>query len=262
MCLIIAVENDRKMSVRDFEAAICSAAYFNPDGIGVTFADQGKAQIVKRVRDYDTVINSAVDLYQFTTDPFIVHLRYNTKGTNSTANTHPFRISNSITMVHNRTLRIEPPTKDWSDTRTVAELLKRLCKADKTFFNSPLFESFIKHQAGYENRFVFLDAEENALTYVNQDLGTLFKGVWFSNLTSWCPEDIGLLRPSKQNEDRAKLESLYADHEDDDEWDSYDDPRDVPLAWVDSRGTSAAGKSSSSESSAGNQCLFTGKSYA
>jgi len=219
------------MSPVDFERALVSASNFNPDGIGLTFADQGKAVILKRVRDYDTVLDAAINLYKFTTDPFVVHLRYATKGDNNTGNTHPFRISNSISMVHNRTLKIEPPSLAWSDTRTVAELLKRLCKADKTFFNSPLFNSFIEHQAGMENRFVFLDAAENELTYVNGDLGTMFKGVWFSNLTAWMPERIGLQLPSKQNGVRSKLESISKDDENFDDWDAYCDPRDIPLAW-------------------------------
>jgi len=231
MCLIVAVDNTRAMSVRHFSMALESAAWFNADGIGLTFADQGKAQIVKRVRDYDTVIDAAINLYQYTTDPFVVHLRYATAGENSTGNTHPFRITNAISMVHNRTLKIEPPTKAWSDTRTVAELLKRLCKADKGFFGSPLFESFIEHQAGKENRFVFLDAEENNLHYVNEHLGFRYKGIWFSNLTSWMPEDIGIQLPSKQNRDRNKLESISDDTQGFDDWDAYCDPRDIPLAW-------------------------------
>jgi len=232
MCLIIAVENTREMSPLDFTAALESACWFNSDGIGLTFADKGKAQIIKRVRTYEPVIDAAVDLYRYTTDPFVVHLRYATAGDNSTGNTHPFRISNAISMVHNRTMKIEPPTKAWSDSRTVAELLKRLCKADKDFFGSPLFESFIAHQAGKENRLVFLDAEENNLHYVNEHLGFRHEGIWFSNLTAWMPEDIGIKLPSKQNRERNKLESIpYDDNEGLDDLDLYGDPRDVPLAW-------------------------------
>lgn len=232
MCLIIAVEQSRDLPVATLQAAIESAVYFNPDGIGLTYALGGEAIIEKSVKDYSHIIDKALELYRDTTDPFVLHLRYNTVGHNTKANTHPFRISKTVTMAHNKTLWIEPPHLSWSDSRTVAELLRRMCKADREFFGSPLFCSFIEHQAGEDNRFVFLNAEQNSLTYVNEHLGVSVDGIWFSNTYSWRPSTVGLSKKT----DRAKLyEQLESIEAANDEIDDYCNPRwdsnDVPLAW-------------------------------
>lgn len=232
MCLIIAVESARDMSLARFEEAILSAVPFNPDGIGITYCQDGKAQIMKRVKSYNDVISKALDLYQFTEQPFVVHLRYSTMGTNSQANTHPFRISSTVAMAHNKTLDIQPAAHTWSDSRTVAELLRRLCKADRDFYGSALFWSFIEHQAGFDNRFVFLDAEQEIVTIVNEHLGCYHDGLWFSNLYSWSPSTVGIKRSSRQNARRSKLEQLPGAQ--DEELFDYSDSRygdDLPLAW-------------------------------
>jgi hypothetical protein len=232
MCLIIAVEQSRTLPAVTLQAAIQSAVYFNPDGIGLSYAVDGKAVIEKTTKGYNDIIDKALDLYRNTTNPFVLHLRYNTVGHNSKANTHPFQISKSVTMVHNKTLWIEPPHLAWSDSRTVAELLRRMCKADREFFGSPLFYSFIEHLAGEDNRFVFLDAERNSLTYVNEHLGVDVDGIWFSNTYSWRPATVGLGKKT----DRAKLyEQLESIEASEDEVDDYCNPRwdsnDLPLAW-------------------------------
>jgi hypothetical protein len=232
MCLIIAVEESRKMSADDLEAAIESAIWFNSDGIGITYAEGGKAKIEKTVVGYDTVIERALDIYQNTRDPFILHLRYNTVGSSTKVNAHPFRITDSIAMAHNKTLKIEPANKGWSDSRTVAELLARMCKGDKSFFGSPLFYSFIEHQAGKSNRFAFFDACNKSITYINEQLGTFIDGIWFSNMYSWMPEEIGISPKSKQNRVRERLESIPGDFNEEDsafDPDCWED--DIPLAW-------------------------------
>lgn len=231
MCLIIACEPTRKLPVATFHAAIKSAISRNPDGIGLTWAEDGVARIHKSVDDYASVIDKALEVYSKTKAPLALHLRYNTVGKNSLSNTHPFAISDRLAMVHNKTLWIEPPNRHWSDTRTVAELLVRLCEADRFFFDSELFNSFIDHLAGDDNRFVFLDGELEQLVYVNKDLGTLVDGVWFSNLYAWDCRTVGLsLAPKNGKHKKNRLADSYdalADCSQFVEWDSSD----MPLAW-------------------------------
>lgn len=179
------------------------------------------------MRSYGPVIEQALALYRGTKLPFFVHLRYNTVGVNSKANTHPFLLTPGLAMGHNKTLAIEPPDPQWSDSRTVAELLQLLLAGDPTFFGSSLFWSFIEHQAGHSNRFVFLDASDQELVIVNEHLGVDVEGLWFSNLYAWDPGTVGLSpRPraitNKTNEqDRFDL----------DRWDDQPERWDAPLAW-------------------------------
>jgi hypothetical protein len=230
ICLIISCEPTRKLPQPTFHSALRSAIKHNPDGIGVMWTHNGSVRIKKAVKDYEPIIQTALDLYDKGDNSFSVHLRYNTVGHNSIGNTHPFRINDRIGMMHNKTLWIEPPCRSWSDTRTVAELLSLLCQADRKFFDSPLFYSFIEHHAGTDNRFVFLDAQLDQLVYINQDLGTNVDGVWFSNLYAWDCKTVGLkkLAPKygdwRNSRKPFKDSSTFADNL---EWDSDD----IPLAW-------------------------------
>jgi hypothetical protein len=231
MCLIIACEPTRKLPAPTFHAALLSAASRNPDGIGLSWAQDGEARIFKSLNNYNAVIDKALHLYSDTCQPFAVHLRYNTVGKNSKENTHPFAISNRIAMMHNKTLWIEPPNRSWSDSRTVAELLSRLCKADPNFFDSQLFYSFIEHQAEADNRFVFVDGEFEQLVYINKDLGTHLDGVWFSNLYAWDCRTVGLSLSKKNGKSKKQDQSFFDDSLEGCSgivgWDSDD----MPLAW-------------------------------
>lgn len=244
MCLIIAVQPSRGLPLATFQAAINSAVGKNPDGIGLAWPDEGETRILKRVSDYAPVIDHACALYGGTELPFFLHLRYSTVGSNTKANTHPFQINDAIAMAHNRTLDIEPPNHKWSDSRTVAELLKRLIQADSGFYGSSLFYSFIEHQAGMENRFVFLDSEQEELLIINDHLGVEVEGLWFSNLYAWDPGTVGI-RPSRL---RPSNTSTFNDNFSDQSFDGIldVDSNDVPLAWgscgMDSRELEYAGR--------------------
>lgn len=248
MCLIIAVEPGARLSYEDFESALDSAAFCNPDGAGIAYIDGDSVKTITRVENYTAVVNKAIELYLESTTPFFVHFRYNTRGKTSRENTHPFVISETLAMAHNRTLKIIPAHKHWSDTRTVAELLIRLCEADPKFYESPLFYSFIEHQAGSENRFVFLDAKKEKLNIINERKGQWVKGVWFSNLTSWEPYMLDAFSMATLSKKRkASYEIPTEDRIDY----GLQDSGDLPLAWgttgVDSSklGTKSTGKRAS-----------------
>lgn len=228
MCLIIAAHEHRYLPVSNFEDSIYSAIIKNPDGIGLTFPKDGKTVITKQIKNYQPIIDQAIDLYLNSTVPFLLHLRYATVGKNTLSNTHPFAISNQIAMVHNSTLEIEPPHRSWSDSRTVAQLLKHLVKADRDFFNSPLFYSFIEHQAGHSNRFAFLDSEANEIVIINESLGVEVGGVWFSNYYAWDPSTVGVKKHKSYWLDSYATDSYGLD-EKIDEWESLADCKDVEL---------------------------------
>lgn len=235
MCLIIACEPTRKLPEATFHAALLSAAQRNPDGIGLSWAQDGEAKIFKSLNDYKAVIDKALHLYSDTCYPFAVHLRYNTVGKNHKDNTHPFAITSSIAMMHNKTLWIEPPNRSWSDSRTVAELLSRLCKGDPNFFDSALFYSFIEHHAEADNRFVFVDGVFDQLVYINKSLGTHIDGVWFSNLYAWDCRTAGLSSSKKNGKAKTAIDfdsdDALADCSSHLEWDGDD----MPLAWQSDR---------------------------
>lgn len=195
ICLIIAVDSERILPLPSFQAALFSAVSHNPHGIGLAWPDEGRVQVLKHPRSYAPVLEQASALYGGTNLPFLIHLRYNTVGLTCKANTHPFVLSPTLAMMHNKTLAIEPPNPQWSDSRTVAELLKTMVAGNPSFFGSPLFWSFIEHQAGHSNRFAFLDAESQELVLVNEHLGHEVDGLWFSNLYAWDPGTLGIRRP-------------------------------------------------------------------
>jgi hypothetical protein len=230
MCLIIACDKLRKLSVSKFKASLRSASAYNQDGVGIMYLENGRLKVEKSVGVYAKVMAKAVSLYEDTLTPFAIHFRYNTAGSNSLANTHPFKISATAAMMHNRTLSIDPPKKHWSDSRTVARLLELLCKANPDFLGSDLFYSFIEHQADEDNRFVFLDAQQEDFLIINEELGTWVDGVWFSNLYSWDCKRAGIKAPKR----RYPL-SQWSD----DDFDDYKDPfayrDDLPLAGGSSR---------------------------
>jgi hypothetical protein len=229
ICLIIAVAQERGLPLPTFQAALHSAIKRNPDGIGLAWPDDGKVRVLKHPRNYAPVIDQASALYAATEAPFFIHLRYNTVGNTTVANTHPFSLTPALAMAHNKTLKIEPPNHSWSDSRTVAELLKTMIAGDGNFFNSALFWSFIEHQAGKDNRFVFLDAEDEELVIVNEHLGVEVDGLWFSNLYAWDPGTVGLPQRSYAFMDRAYEHEQ--DVEDIDGWDPRWNCEDNPLAW-------------------------------
>lgn len=193
----------------------------------MAWPDGNQVRTVKRLRSYGPVIEQALALYSGTDLPFFVHLRYNTVGVNSKANTHPFVLSPDLAMAHNKTLAIEPPHRQWSDSRTVAELLQLLLAGDPAFFGSPLFWSFIEHQAGPDNRLVFLDANNQELVIVNEHLGIDVGGLWFSNLYAWDSSTAGISHRSgaftskTDEQDRYQLDC----------WNYESDSWDSPLAW-------------------------------
>lgn len=193
MCLIVAVEAHRTLPAHLFDEALLSAADFNQDGMGVAYIQDGLVQVEKSAGSYADIFDLASYLYRNTKTPFVVHFRYATAGTVSKANAHPFKLSRTVAMVHNKTLKIEPANPNWSDSRTLAELTKRLIKADPAFLGSPLFDAFISHQAGSTNRLVFLDAAAEQLVYVNEHLGDMVDGVWFSNRTMYDCSVVGLV---------------------------------------------------------------------
>jgi len=227
ICLIIAVDAQRGLPAPTFEAALRSATHRNPHGIGLAWPDEGRVHIRKDVRRYAPVLEQALALYAGTNLPFFIHLRFNTVGYTSGGNTHPFALAPGLAMAHNKTLAIQPPHQHWSDSRTVAELLKTLIAGDPAFFGSPLFWSFIEHQADADNRFVFLDAASEELLIINDHLGVEVDGLWFSNLYAWDPGTVGLSR-------RSQLFMDMADDQVTSEWDHWDldDPGDDdPLVW-------------------------------
>jgi hypothetical protein len=231
ICLIIAADSQRGLPAPTFEAALTSALRSNPDGIGLAWPDGGQVRIRKHARQYAPVLEQALALYAGTTLPFFIHLRHNTVGSTSGGNTHPFALAPGLAMAHNKTLAIQPPHRHWSDSRTVAELLKTLIAGDPSFFGSPLFWSFIEHQADADNRFVFLEAESQELLIINDHLGVDVDGIWFSNLYAWDPGTAGLRRASRLHMDMAGDQA-------DADWDRWgvDDPGDdLPLVWGSAR---------------------------
>jgi hypothetical protein len=196
MCIIIAVDPNHALSHTEFRNALLSAVKRNPDGIGIAYIEGDKVETKKALKGYQEIIDLACDRFMTDTNPFMVHMRYNTVGKNTDENCHPFVISDTLAMMHNKTLDLQPPNKAWSDSRTLAELLKLMVAGDPDFYFSTLFDSFMNDQKRGGNRVAFLEAESKSLFIYNQELGVTVKGVWFSNRYAWEPTTVGLVAPA------------------------------------------------------------------
>jgi hypothetical protein len=118
--------------------------------------------------------------------PAVLHFRIKTHGKLDKENTHPFRVSDKIAVVHNGVINnITCEDKDKSDTWHFTEkVLKPLCRADGKFILRPYNKELL---SGYINssKLTFLD-NLGHINFINEAKGEWKDGVWFSN-GSWGP---------------------------------------------------------------------------
>lgn len=209
MCIAIYHEAGCPLSISDINNSWSS----NPDGGGFTYFDRNDKLQVEKYMSKDAFIRA----YDRATDQnpgsmFAVHFRIATHGGVNIDNCHPFRVGDSMTLIHNGIIPVLMEKGDpRSDTRVFCdEYLKQLPAGwidDDYMFN--MVEEYI----GY-SKLVMLSTSSNYPAYIfNESEGhwSPDKNTWYSN-RSYCdkPAYSGWKKPGQQS---LEFDS-YIDHDD------------------------------------------------
>lgn len=198
---------------------------YNPDGIGVMWADAGAITVVK------VVPNNVQDIYDFFDEHVgdkecSIHFRWRTHGDTDILNCHPYEVLTEeehgypLYLMHNGVLdsgNHADTTK--SDTwHYINNIIRPALLADPTQFTAPWFKTLIEDHIGGSNKFVMMDALGNVVTF-NEKAGVMWEGNWMSNTYAWSAP---IERPSKVWGSYNNHKSGYNDTNLYDLYDSYD----------------------------------------
>lgn len=163
---------------------------FNPDGIGVMWAEDGTISTCKLVP------NTVEELKEFYHEYIAgkacsFHYRWRTHGDTDLLNCHPYEVFGDgcdyqIYLMHNGVLETgnkNDITK--SDTwHYINDVIRPALQADPTQFMSEWFKLLIENHIGRNNKFIMMDAYGNTVTF-NESAGVMFEGNWMSNTYAW-----------------------------------------------------------------------------
>ena len=156
----------------------------NPDMCGFSFVNSSKdgvkfVDIWKGYRTFDSFYEDYKEVAKLNDRNIIIHFRIATSGGVNEHNCHPFRINNSLSLIHNGILNcVDVPkgSKD-NDTRIfIDEYLKGL---PNNIYKNKSFRTILGDMIGH-NKFVLLDVEDRYYI-INEELGHWKDGCWFSN---------------------------------------------------------------------------------
>jgi hypothetical protein len=190
MCLII----HKPAGVAVPRQLLQSAAERNYDGFGLMgFGDGGRLRITRRAT---TQLWELLSLYEdYATDECVIHLRRTTRGLSDSENTHPFRITDQIFMVHNGTLAVQCHSPGRSDTwHLVEDHLKPILQASPEKLYDPTFQALLAGLSGPENKFVFMDAARRQTLILNRAHGVDLDSLWLSNSRWFDAARFGLVQ--------------------------------------------------------------------
>lgn len=185
MCLAMATTKGAKLD----KGMLFRGWTNNPHGAGFAYVnDRGVLTIRKgfmKYNDFEAALNEAYG--KFGQDsPFLIHMRYATRGTVNKSNTHPFAITPQSgphgAYIHNGTMF--DPAGNWkgttqdmkSDSRVFGAVLNNILSLDVVKAAKEELERYLTSR----NRIAFL-YEDKSLVIINEGVGFWEKGVWYSN---------------------------------------------------------------------------------
>lgn len=115
-----------------------------------------------------------------------VHFRMRTSGNVDLENCHPYEIGDGVLLMHNGVITSVPEKYvEYSDTWHLGELIQPM--AEKGWLTEPKFIEMLTHLVDKGNKLVLLD--KHGFHFVNQDEGTEYQGLWYSNTYAWTHPD-------------------------------------------------------------------------
>ena len=149
----------------------------NPDGWGVMYADGGDI-FVERGMDKKGYIEA---VNRLSNRDLAIHTRISTcAGTINLDNTHPFKVTRGLYLMHNGILSIDRPNKLMSDTWHFAQWLRPIIAANRNMLGKPKFQTFLEDKIGTNNKMVLMNGE-GKVVILNEGQGSWYKGLWLSN---------------------------------------------------------------------------------
>lgn len=147
----------------------------NPDGAGFMYAEEGKIVIVKGLMTFKDFME-AYEPHKL--KQCALHFRIATHGNVDKENTHPFRVSETLGLVHNGIINniACDINKDMSDTWHFTE---KIMKPFEQHWQSPAYKALVESFIGY-SKLILLDGEGNFSIY-GEKHGTWDCQCWFSN---------------------------------------------------------------------------------
>lgn len=198
MCLII-----HKPAGAEIPAELLTAAAaHNTDGWGLMgFAAEGRLLLERHAQVEPAVILDAC--HRFRDAEFVLHLRRQTRGGSGPENTHPFRITEGLYLMHNGTLRLDLPVPGRSDTwHLVNELLRPLSQRHPGLLSDQGFLRILELGLRPENKLALLDQRQRRIVLINRAHGAEFEGLWLSS-TRWIDGARFPLADAPQPQERA-----------------------------------------------------------
>lgn len=198
MCLIVHKPAGRSIPPDLIEAA----AELNPDGWGAMGFDTDGRVLIRRDLRVDTKAILAFEREHRDIE-YVLHLRRRTRGTVSRLNSHPFKVTEGIYLVHNGTLNVRTPVSGWSDTRHfVTDLLRPLARRYPQLLADDAFHKLLALGLRSENKLAVLDARSKRIIIINREHGAEFEGLWLSS-TRWIDQRRLHLAHAPQPQERS-----------------------------------------------------------
>lgn len=174
-----------------------SAAEYNPDGFGfMAFAGPRSLRVTK------SCVTRFPELWksyrEYETEECVIHLRKRTRGSLGHDNTHPFRITEHLYLVHNGTLNVPCWMPGKSDTwHLVTDHLRPMLSSRPQALHEWAFQTFLKAWIGPLNKLVFMDALSRSTVILHKEHGVDLDGLWLSNTRWFEAERFGLKSPKQ-----------------------------------------------------------------
>jgi len=184
MCVVI--HKPREVLIPD--DLLTAALTLNHEGWGLMGFDANDDLIIERhaVSKYKQI---AAALHSRRDADLVLHLRQRTRGTEGIDNTHPFKLSEHLYLMHNGTLHLGQlggsHAAGRSDTwHFVQQVLRPLHQRYSGLLGDPTFLRLLEVALKPENKVALLDARSKRIAILNREHGAEFEGLWLSN-TRW-----------------------------------------------------------------------------
>ena len=172
----------------------------NGDGAGMLWSNDGKMEVFKEMKSFDTFYDKYLDVRKsFGKQNIVLHFRISTHGKINETNCHPFLVEDSLGFVHNGMIYNAPMSDDYSDTYMFNESILKKFKPGFEYDEDVL--DLLADYIGNGSKLVFLNSEDD-YAIVNEKAGHWNLGCWFSNesykrVNSWV--DYGGVRKQKSS---------------------------------------------------------------
>lgn len=198
MCLIIHKPAGVAIAPELLEAALS----LNDEGFGVMGFEPDNSLLLKRA-SHISLEKLRLFEREHRDAEYVLHLRKRTKGDSGEHNTHPFKVTRSLYLMHNGTVQVPIRIAGRSDTwHLVQDILRPLAQRRPGVLLDNAFIRLVEMALTPDNKIALMDYAERRIVILNQHHGAEFEGLWISN-TRWIDRRILPLGITPQPQERS-----------------------------------------------------------